>query len=687
MNPTTLLLGVHAHQPVGNFPAVIDEAHERCYRPFLETLVRFPAFRFSAHFSGWLLDYLCDRYPADMRLLEEMVRRGQVEMFGSGRYEPVLASIPHRDRLAQLNAMSDQLERRYGKRPEGAWLTERVWESSVAPSLVQTGIRYVVVDDYHFLASGRLERELDSFFTTEEDGARLDLFPISEALRYRFPFSPAPDAVHYLESLADQGHASAVYFDDIEKFGIWPETWDWVYGKRWLENFIKAVLASDKIRTATFAEFHARQPTRGIVYLPTTSYIEMNEWTLGPGASESYAGLVREQKALDRYDTTKAFVRGGIWRNFFSRYPEANWMHKRMLGLSSRLAALGSAANASVAELLFRAQANDAYWHGMFGGLYLPHLRRTLWSALVRLEALLDRSDTRPGVTRMDLDADGRDEVFLATPLVQAVIRVDGQASMIEFDSYMLGHNFGDTMRRTAEPYYAQIAAAGERHHGEGIASAHDRIVMKHVIDPADVVPDPGPRAMFLDSMRGADGTATVVSNYAFRDARIERGVLFTDPVYGIQKSYAVEANRITVCYQFADKAQGPSGNGAFTVEINIAMPSADGYSGRYILADGTIPCGFGQRLDLALVEHLSLDDGELGGCLRIALDPPARLVAAPHFAVSRSEAGFEKIMQAATLRFEWPHPIAGRAATIRMQVTPHANRQLDNGLDKRLDK
>ncbi|MFM9884353.1 MAG: alpha-amylase/4-alpha-glucanotransferase domain-containing protein [Burkholderiales bacterium] len=679
MTPTTLLLGVHAHQPVGNFPAVIDEAHERCYRPFLETLVRFPAFRFSAHFSGWLLDYLCDRYPGDMRLLEEMVRRGQVEMFGSGRYEPVLASIPHRDRLAQLEAMSDQLERRYGRRPEGAWLTERVWESSVVPSLVQTGIRYVVVDDYHFLASGRLERELDSFFTTEEDGERLDLFPISEALRYRFPFSPAPDAVRYLESLADRGRASAVYFDDIEKFGIWPETWDWVYGKRWLEDFIKAVLASDKIRTATFAEFHAPRATRGIVYLPTTSYIEMNEWTLGPGASETYAGLVREQKSLDCYETTKAFVRGGIWRNFFSRYPEANWMHKRMLGLSSRLAALGSAVDADAAELLFRAQANDAYWHGMFGGLYLPHLRRTLWSALVRLEALLDRANTRPGFTRADLDADGRDELFLATPLVQAVIRIDGQASLIELDSYLLGHNFGDTMRRTAEPYYAQIAAAGERHHGDGIASAHDRIVLKHVIDPADVLPDPGPRAMFIDSVQGADGIATVVANYAVQDPQIDRGVVFADPVLGIRKSYAVEANRITVRYQFSGEAQGVPEHGAFAVEINVAMPSADGYSGRYILADGSIPCGFGQHLDLASVGRVSLDDGELGGCLGIALNPPACLAARPHFAVSRSEAGFEKIMQAATLRFEWSHPVAGQALTIQLQVTPHADPRLDN--------
>ena len=68
-----LLLGVHAHQPVGNFPSVVDDAHERCYRPFLHTLYRYPEFRFAAHFSGWLLDELRARFPADMTLLAEMV--------------------------------------------------------------------------------------------------------------------------------------------------------------------------------------------------------------------------------------------------------------------------------------------------------------------------------------------------------------------------------------------------------------------------------------------------------------------------------------------------------------------------------------------------------------------------------------------------------------------------------------
>ncbi len=126
-----LLLGVHAHQPVGNFESVMVEAHERCYKPFIETLYRFPSFRFSAHFSGWLLSWLMERFPRDMALLREMVARGQVEMFGSGDCEPVLAAIATRDRITQIEVLSKKLQAHFVRPPTGAWLTERVWESTV----------------------------------------------------------------------------------------------------------------------------------------------------------------------------------------------------------------------------------------------------------------------------------------------------------------------------------------------------------------------------------------------------------------------------------------------------------------------------------------------------------------------------------------------------------------------------
>src|SRR5687768_6131490 len=205
--PVSLLFGVHAHQPVGNFPSVLVHAHERCYQPFLQVLYRYPAFHFAMHISGWLLDWLITHYPEDMKLLREMVDRKQVELFGAGDTEPILAAIPNRDRIGQIQRFSDKLKIKLGERPQGAWLTERVWEATVVPALADCGIRYVMVDDYHFLCAGKSVEELDGYFTTEEDGRKLDLFPISETLRYRLPFSPAEEAVAYIESLTRQSGA------------------------------------------------------------------------------------------------------------------------------------------------------------------------------------------------------------------------------------------------------------------------------------------------------------------------------------------------------------------------------------------------------------------------------------------------------------------------------------------------
>ena len=485
-DPVTLLFGVHAHQPAGNFPEVIDHAHERCYGPFLRTMADYPAFRFSVHFSGPLLDDLAARYPDDIELLRQMAARGQVEMFGAGDTEPVLAAIPYRDRLSQIDALSAKLARRFGAAPRGAWLTERVWESSVVPALARCGIRYATVDDYHFLCAGRAQDELDRHFTTEEDGHTLDIFPISEALRYRIPFATAGDAVAHLESMAVAGRrAAAIYFDDIEKLGVWPETHEWVYGKRWLREFVERVLASPQIRTSTFADHHAAERTGGIVYLPTTSYIEMNEWSLPAGPAGEYAAFVAAEKSAGRYDARKGFLRGGIWRNFMSRYPEANWMHKRMLALSGRLAALPPGPpHDELRPLLHLAQANDAYWHGLFGGLYLPHLRRGVWRHLLLLEAGLDRVAPRPRTERLDLDHDGVDDVFFTNDAAQVAVRMDGSAAVAEIDSYRLAQNFGDTLRRHAEHYHAKARDGAESTHGgdEGIASAHDRVAFKHAI-------------------------------------------------------------------------------------------------------------------------------------------------------------------------------------------------------------
>ena len=660
-----LLLGVHAHQPVGNFDDVIIEAHERCYRPFLRTLHRFPSFRFSAHFSGWLLGWLLERYPADMALLQEMVARGQVEMFGSGDCEPVLAAIAERDRKQQIVALSRKLNDHFTRAPKGAWLTERVWESTVVPSLADCGIRYVAVDDYHFLCTGLARDALDGYFSTEEDGRRLDLFPISEALRYRIPFDPAPDVVGHIEGLADTGQQGAVYFDDIEKFGIWPETFDWVYASGWLEQFIRGVLASPRIRTSTYADFHARTATRGVVYLPTTSYSEMNEWSLPAPAAATYASLLTREKRAGRLDQIKPFARGGIWRNFFSRYPESNWLHKRMLSVSERLAHQ-PAAPAELTEHLHRAQANDAYWHGLFGGIYLPHLRRAVWHNLLAVEAGLDRLAPRPSLQRVDLDLDGCDELILHSQSLQIAIRLDGNASPHEISSYPLLQNFGDTLRRIREHYHLRVSdPEPPRKHGKGIRSPHERMEAKHPISPADLEIDSRPRSAFVDTWR-ADGSADVVlDEYLARAGDGADSLCFSTTVgsFTCEKSLRIADSVLSVRYDCAGEV------GLMRTTLNLALPSCDGYSGRYILEDGSIPCGLGQPLTLAATRRLVVDDRWLRGSLRIDTSVPVAIEAAPYHTVSLSEAGFEKIMQGVELRIRWSVGASRSGCEIRLGV------------------
>jgi alpha-amylase/alpha-mannosidase (GH57 family) len=670
----TLLLGVHAHQPVGNFPEVLEDAHFRCYKPFIHTLHRFPEFRFAIHFSGWLLDWLLERYPEDMALLREMVQRGQAELVGAGDTEPVLAVIPYRDRVGQIVALSDKLEQRFGQRPEGAWLTERVWEATVVPALADSGIGYVTVDDYHFLCAGRRMEELNGYFTTEEDGRRLDLFPISEALRYRLPFSTAAEAVGYLESLArEEGdHAAAIYFDDIEKFGIWPETYQWVYEKGWLADFIQGVLASPHIRTGLYREYHQAARTRGVVYLPTTSYIEMNEWTLPAQEANEFADLVQNSKNAGQFERQKAFLRGGIWKNFFSRYPESNWMHKRMLQLSARFDALPEKhKTAALRRELYDAQANDAYWHGLFGGLYLPHLRRAVYRAMVALEGELDRLQPRSALEWADLDLDGVEEAFLHNDILQAVVAEDGAAAVRELDAYALKHNFGDTLRRQPEHYYRKIQLQEGAHQHklweEGIASAHDRVSFKHVITSDDLVFDGYGRALFLDTVWQEGEEALPVRDYAAESRRREGTLEYRSSSCQLHKVIALEGNKLNVAYHFHGKAHH-----GLRTEINLAMPSCDGPAGHYAY-QGDIPCGFGQVLELDGMSELVLEDAVLGGKVVLRSSRPAKLVGRPHFTVSQSEAGFEKIMQAVTLTLSWEAAAHHKPLEVSLEIIPKA--------------
>src|ERR1019366_1602005 len=261
------------------------------------------------------------------------------------------------------------------------------------------------------------------YYVAEEGGRTVKVIPGLQRLRHLLPFGTVDDSIAFLRgAAAEHPGGMASMGDDMEKFGGWPHTWEHCYRDRWLDNFFGAIEANqDWLETIPPGEALAAHAPLGRVDLPTASYTEMMEWVLPTPVRQKFHGLLEEFR--DRPDVRR-FLRGGFWRGFFSKYAEANLLHKKMLRVSSKLrhesrkgpkkSAKGTAALARAITNLLRAQCNDAYWHGIFGGLYAPHLRTALWRGLVRgattADGLHHGAKRYQAMAQFDFDADGREE-------------------------------------------------------------------------------------------------------------------------------------------------------------------------------------------------------------------------------------------------------------------------------------
>ena len=426
----SLALALHNHQPVGNFGWVFADVYEQAYRPMLDALDRHPSVRVGLHYTGPLLDWIRAERPEFLERLAALVARGQVELLGGGYYEPVLASLPEHDRVGQLARMADEVERIAGRRPRGAWLAERVWEPDLPTSLVSAGYGWTIVDDNHFRAAAIPEDRHWGPYTTDDQGKLLTVFGTEKGLRYYIPFGTVEDVIAHLRDHAtEDGERLGMMGDDGEKFGAWPTTWEHCWGAtRWIDRFFEALEANaDWLTTTTPSDWLDRHPPIGRVYLPTASYAEMGEWALPPHESRTFADLLHRAEAAAAPEYR--YLRGGFWRNFQVKYREVNDLHKQMLRTSAKVAAMPEGPAADRArDHLYQGQSNDCYWHGLFGGIYISHMRLATYEHLIAAEDAADAAArtagrTVDGVRVEDVDLDGVPEIVMATPGQVVVVK------------------------------------------------------------------------------------------------------------------------------------------------------------------------------------------------------------------------------------------------------------------------
>jgi alpha-amylase len=540
MAPLRFVLGLHFHQPVGNFDHVFRQHVDDVYRPLLDTLEQEGLLPAVLHLSGPLLDWLERHEPGYLDRVAALARAGQLELLLSGYYEPILASLPRADRVEQVAWMREAIGRRFGVQASTLWLTERVWEPELAADLHDAGVAAVLVDDRHFLVSGFARDALHGWYRTESDGKGVGVFPIDERLRYLIPFQPPEDTGAYLRQLHASGHPLAILADDGEKFGGWPGTKEWVYEKRWLARFaavIRQLVGEGTIVLATLREALDTLPPSGLAYLPTASYREMEGWSLPTTPQRALAALEHTLGEHRLAGVDGALVRGSHWRNFLVKYAEANRLQKLMSALSQDCRSRGDPA--PVRQAIARAQCNDAYWHGVFGGLYLPHLRGALWEQLAVAEAALQaRGEEHDGahqafdVAVRDLDGDGAPEIWVRGQAVSLVI-APARGGAIEVLLDLSGRrNLADTLTRRREAYHDEaVERRTATATGPAAAPGADSTASIHDIEQAltlDEHPpvDPHVRAISVDRLLPLGATTAALvdgSQPAIRSWAAER--------------------------------------------------------------------------------------------------------------------------------------------------------------------
>lgn len=689
MNKINLTLAIHNHQPVGNFEHVIEQNFRQSYEPFIAALEKHPQVRVAIHYTGFLWEFIRANHPDFIEKLHNLAARNQVEMLGGAFYEAILTVLPERDAVAQQALLKKEMQDFSGREVDGMWLAERIWEPGMPHILCQGGYRYTFLDESHFHAAGLKSDDIWGLFRTEDRGETTLIFPIDKTLRYYIPFQLPERTMEFLESRRQQGVTLLTYGDDGEKFGSWPDTYKWVYQDGWLENFLTQLENNPNVEILLPREAAELHSSRKDIYLPCASYEEMGEWTLPADSQVELHHLKDELKHHSLDAKIIPWFRGGFWRQFLAKYPESGRIYRRMLRVSDKVAALQRKKNvlAKKVELaqhsLLRGQANDAYWHGVFGGVYLPHLRSAIQKELIIAETICDREISKASTA----DIYEKDAVILENEHLRLQLHPHQGGGIASFDLRKVGLNLADTFSRCREPYHTRMLEKQEEKSDEH-ASIHDRLVIKEKNLEEKLAVDNHQRFCFIDRILKPGFTGDDIQY----NRNVEAGA-FLNAKYNIGRQTAKEVDfscegkvddrsvfiaklfnlysqkaSLTVRYLLEgdlDKLQGFS----FAPELNLNL-MAPNASDRFFLVNGERFPGnnlgsFGDRND---IRQFSLVDDWLGVRVDIETSLQARWIWRPVETISLSEEGIERVYQGSMILpiFDLSH-LQGKELTVTL--------------------
>ncbi|MCK5674456.1 MAG: 4-alpha-glucanotransferase, partial [Spirochaetales bacterium] len=170
MNRIKLSFGTYNSQPVGSTDKQLETVYKNSYRPFLKLLYAYPKIKAALHYSGILLEWFNEKHPEIISLINEMVKRRQIELIGGPFYNPILSIIPNKDRISQIEYLTTYIRKHFGKRPRGCWIPEKIWEPTLSSNIKNSGMEYTFLDEELFRKAGIEKSKINRVYITEDQG-------------------------------------------------------------------------------------------------------------------------------------------------------------------------------------------------------------------------------------------------------------------------------------------------------------------------------------------------------------------------------------------------------------------------------------------------------------------------------------------------------------------------------------
>jgi len=334
---------------------------------------------------------------------------------------------------------------------------------------------------------------------------------------------------------------------------------------------------------------------------------------------------------------------------------------------SSKKIAKSKAKTKKTAQLeLFKGQCNDAYWHGIFGGLYLPHLRNGVYHHLLNADQLIG-IPPKTKVYHQDFDACGKPEIIFDNKDIFLVVAPQRGGSILCLDLKMHRFNLFDIIARHQENYHQQIKSALRPNLSadDSVKTIHSGLKIKEVDIEQYLIYDNYDRVSLLDHFLNCTTKVEDLYNNRFNEVY---DIIFQG------RSYRYNSNHITLSLAgFSANLPEP----ALTKTIKLSAKGIKfSYALRQIPASFSNPIRFGVEFGFRPLHHLLIDNriiestnmGEATGltaCGLKVLAPdvkidlnsytsPFDLWYFPIYSVSSSEDGLERVYQGTVILISW---------------------------------